>query len=191
MCACARCGAMTSARCARTLSPAGGHTVRVRKEAGGRARFAHGNDRGAGPRRGRRPRRARAPRTSPRALRPPPELRKLTPGAGTRRPGPGPLAALRRPREALLLAGRLGSTGSARPAGHGRAGSRRRAVRFPHVRSSRRPPLAGAGGGSSSRCSWAAAALRPEVSDWGPSGAARARGGRAFKATGAALGPQP
>lgn len=36
--ACARCGAMTSARCARTLFPAGGHTVRVkRKGAGGPA----------------------------------------------------------------------------------------------------------------------------------------------------------
>lgn len=184
---------MTSARCARTLSPAGGHTVRVRKKARG---FAHGNDRGAGPRREQRSRRARTPRASARALRPPPELRKLTPGAGTRRPGLGPSAAPRRPREAPLRADRLGSAGGARPAGQSRAGSRQRAARFSHVRSFSCPEPAGAGGRSGPRRSWAAAAPRPEASGWGPFGAAGdssrvGRGRRTFKATGAALGPQP
>lgn len=115
---CARCDAVTSARCARTLSPAGGHTVRVRRAAGrGSApRRTHGNDRGAGLRRGgggaafrRRSRRAPAPCAFPRASCSASLTAKINTRSSHEAPGAGsgPPAALGRLREAPPR-GRLG-----------------------------------------------------------------------------------
>lgn len=171
-CACARCGAVTSPRCARTLSPAGGHTVRVRRKEGGRPLASpHGNYRGAGARRGRRP-------PAPRAF--PPRLPTAAPAAkiNTRRSheatGPGP----RRPLPGGDARRRFGAAPPRSPRGRGRVGSAGGAAPRPC-----RWGSAGPGPGEVRRgfptCAGVAALRSPPATAGGGSGPRRSRKGPA------------